>query len=334
MKDIVARSPRSKVIWIGAVGGVAASAVFLWLALRDVDLGEVRAALGNAEPMLVALGVCAMGGMYLFQTLRWRVIAHTPSVPARRFFEMVVSAVACNNVLPARLGDVFRARWLAREANVSGGRALASVVLDRGSDLAVLVVLLLSTTLSVSTAPWLDRIAVVGLAALVVLVAVVLFSRSYTVRNDRARHASRSRLRRVIRDTVEGLALPLRPREITIAAALSVMAWCTWALGAWLVARSVGVELSVVEALFVTAAINLGVAVPSSPGFVGTYQWLGIATLGLFGVVREEALAFAILLQAVWYLPTTLAGGLFLVLRLARRGAPRRLVVRAAESGE
>jgi uncharacterized membrane protein YbhN (UPF0104 family) len=86
----------------------------------------------------------------------------------------------------------------------------------------------------------------------------------------------------------------------------------------------VGIELDLVDALFVAAVMNLGVAIPSSPGFVGTYQWLGVASLGLLGVADDEALAFAILLHASWYLPTTLLGGLALAVRAVRaRSAPR-----------
>jgi len=96
---------------------------------------------------------------------------------------------------------------------------------------------------------------------------------------------------------------------------LSVGAWLVWAVAAILVARAVGVELTLVEAIFVTAAINLGVAIPSSPGFVGTYQWLGVSALALFGVSKEAGLAFAITMQAVWWVPTTLVGAVFLVLR-------------------
>ena len=91
-------------------------------------------------------------------------------------------------------------------------------------------------------------------------------------------------------------------------AALSLVAWAAWALAAWLVASSLGIELSAVEVGFVAAAVNLGVAIPSSPGFVGTYQWLGVATLGLFSVPGEAAFAFAVLLQAAWFVPVTLVG--------------------------
>jgi uncharacterized membrane protein YbhN (UPF0104 family) len=127
-------------------------------------------------------------------------------------------------------------------------------------------------------------------------------------------------VRRFARDVLDGLSEPLglaRTQELVL---LSLAAWLTWTAAALLVARSVGVELTLLEAVFVTAAINLGVAIPSSPGFVGTYQWLGVSALALFGVGKESGLAFAIVLQAVWYVPTTVVG-LLLLLAGARRPA-------------
>ena len=67
-----------------------------------------------------------------------------------------------------------------------------------------------------------------------------------------------------------------------------------------------------------TAALSLGVAIPSSPGYVGTYQWLGVASLGLLDVPVNQALAFTILMQASWYVPTTIAGGAYMGVRALR----------------
>jgi uncharacterized membrane protein YbhN (UPF0104 family) len=80
----------------------------------------------------------------------------------------------------------------------------------------------------------------------------------------------------------------------------------------------VGLEFSAIEVVFVTAVINLGVAIPSSPGFIGTYQWLGVSALALFDVGANEALAFSILRQAVWYMPTLLVDRALLFRRAVR----------------
>jgi glycosyltransferase 2 family protein len=293
---------------VGLAVGVPISAAFLWLALVSADLTVVRRTLEQADAGLVVLAVVAMAGVYGFQAVRWRKIARSPQVGLARFYEMVVSGVACNNVLPARVGDLFRARWLAREARMPGGRGLGTVVLDRGCDLVALFILLLLGLAAVATSEWLVRITIGGALALAGLAAILLFARGYTGRYERGR-LSRGVLRGVLRDTAEALAEPIGRRSPVVWIVLSLGAWTTWAVGAMLVARSLDVELTLVDAMFVAAVMNLGVAIPSSPGFVGTYEWLGVASLGLLGIPSEEALAFAILLHASWYVPTTLAGG-------------------------
>ena len=307
--------------------GVPLSAVFLWLAVRKVDVSRVWDTLSGARLGLVMLAVGAMAVVYALQAERWRRIAAQP--PARRvlFGELVVSGVAVNNVLPGRLGDILRARWLGLDVSIPGGRALATVLVDRAFDLFALVVFLVVSLPFVTEERWLERIVVGGVVGLAVLALLLLFARVYTRRRSRERRARRGLLRRVARDTVEGLAVPLGPRLVTVATLLSFAAWVAWGAAAWLVARSVGIELSLLETAFVAAVMNLGVAIPSSPGFVGTYQWLAVASLSLFDVPREEALAFAILMQAVWYVPTTVVGGALIVRRFARR---RRVAARAA----
>jgi uncharacterized protein (TIRG00374 family) len=309
---------RKRAVIIGLGLGVPVSGVFLWLAVRGTDMGEVRSALGDASIGPLALAAAAFVVVYVAQAQRWRSIAASADLGLPGFLEMVVGSVACNNVLPGRIGDLLRARWLGRRAELPAGRALATVVLDRACDVLALFVLLVATLPEVAGSGWSNRIALGALVLVLGIAALLVFARAYARRRARSRLASRSLVRRIARDIVEGLAEPMGRRRLAIALTLSAVAWLAFAGAAVCVARSVGVHLSVVDALFATAVINLGVAIPSSPGFVGTYQWLGVAALDLVGVGRSSALAFAILLQAIWYVPTTLIGGGVLALRGVR----------------
>jgi uncharacterized protein (TIRG00374 family) len=298
------------------VVGVPASAVFLFLAIRGADLGAVWRTLQDVRPVPLLGAVACMGGVYWLQAARWRRIAHT-GASQLRFAEMVVAGVAVNNVLPGRVGDLLRARWVSRGA-FSYGRGIATVIFDRGFDLVTLALFLLATLPLVTDESWVDRIVIGSVIAILLLAGGILAARGYTRRRPGGRRR-RGVLRRFARDVLDGLSEPLgvtRTQELLL---LSVAAWLTWALGAYLTARAVGIELTAVQAIFVTGALNLGVAIPSSPGFVGTYQWLGVSALALFGVGQESALAYAIALQAVWYIPTTLVG-----LGLLLSGATRR----------
>jgi uncharacterized protein (TIRG00374 family) len=287
----------------------------MFLAVRGANLGTVWRTLEDVQPLPVLGAVACMGVVYWLQAARWRRIAMT-SASHWRFFEMVVSGVAVNNVLPGRIGDWLRARWVSRGA-FSYGRGVATVVFDRGFDLVVLFGFLLVTLPFVTDQTWVDRIVIGSLVAVGLLTLGIVAARSYTRRRPGARRR-RGIVRRFARDLLDGLSEPLgvmRTQELLL---LSIGAWLVWTLAALLVARAVGFDLTVVQAVFITAAINLGVAIPSSPGFVGTYQWLGVSALALFGIGQESALAFAIVLQAVWYVPTTLAGLVLLLTRTRR----------------
>ncbi len=316
------RRPGSRAAILGLAVGLALSAFFFWLAFRHADLSEVRSVLSGADASMAVLAVAAMVGVYFGQALRWRAIARTPAVSKVRFGEMVVSGVAVNNMLPGRVGDVLRAHWLQVAARIPGGRALATVFVDRSFDVLALVVFLALSLPYVAGADWLRRIVVGGLVLLATLVLVVVAARVYTRSRNRGRRSHRGLLRRIARDTLEGLAEPLGRMRTVVLAGGSLLVWALWGLAAWLVARAVGVELSAAETIFVTAVINLGVAIPSSPGFVGTYQWLGLSALALFDIGTEQALAFAILMHAVWYVPTTLVGGALLLRRAIGRVRP------------
>jgi len=309
---------RSRAVLVGLAVGVPLSAVLLWLASRNADLAAVRAALADAELGLVALAIAAIAGVYLLQASRWRSIARTPELPTRRFGEMVVSGVAVNDVLPGRIGDLLRARWLQVDALIPGGRALATVFVDRSFDVLALTLFLAISLSFVASTAWLARIALGAFALLGAVVLVLAGARVYTRRRPRER-LRRGLVRRLLRDTVEGLADPLGRRRGVLLVAISLGAWAMWAVAAMLVARSLSIGLSPMEAMFVTAVVNLGVAIPSSPGFIGTYQWLAVSALALLSVPTDQALAFSILMHAVWYVPTLVVGGVLLVRRLITR---------------
>ena len=319
-EEIVRESPRSsrpisRAALLGIAVGLPVSVLFLWLAFRGADLSAVWDAALSANLWLVAGAVVLSGTLYILQGARWHVIAAVSRPDTRGFVEMVVGAVACNNVLPGRIGEIFRARWLAVAAPMPSGRAFATVGLDRTCDVVTLFTFLVVALPFVAPASWVIRIVVVTGILLAVLGMLLVAGRGYARRRHRQRRA-RGRIRRVARDIVDTLAEPFEKRRFAVALGLSAAAWGAFAAAVWLVTRSIGVDLDPLDCVFVAAVLNLGVAIPSSPGFVGTYQWLSVASLAVFDVAPEQALAFSFLIHACWYVPTTLVGGFLVLFRL------------------
>src|SRR6476646_4382531 len=194
----------SRSLVVAAAVGIPVSVVFLVLAIRGTDLHAVWGTLAGVRPLPLLGAVACMGVVYWVQAARWRRIADT-RLGQRRFVEMVVAGVAVNNVLPGRIGDWLRARWVSRGA-YSYGRGIATVVLDRGFDILALVAFLLVSLPFVTDEGWVDRIVVGSVLVLAVLAVLLAAARAYTRRRPRSRRAHRGLPRRFLRDTLEGLS--------------------------------------------------------------------------------------------------------------------------------
>ena len=88
-------------------------------------------------------------------------------------------------------------------------------------------------------------------------------------------------------------------------------------LGSWLalagvnyaVLRALEIGAPVAAAFFVLIVLQVGTSVPSTPGKIGIFQYLAVLALAPFGVARESALTYGVLLHVVGFGPVIALGG-------------------------
>jgi hypothetical protein len=93
---------------------------------------------------------------------------------------------------------------------------------------------------------------------------------------------------------------------------ISFVSWMSMSTALYFVARALGVPVSFSYIPFVCALLNMGLTVPSSPGYVGVYQFLLIYLLAIFGIPKTQAFTISILYQASWYIPYIIIGFIML----------------------
>ncbi|MEQ8833925.1 MAG: lysylphosphatidylglycerol synthase transmembrane domain-containing protein [Miltoncostaeaceae bacterium] len=309
---------------LGLVGATLLGLVALWFAMRGVDFGELRQVLADAAVPELALGIAAILITYPMLGLRWAVVAGKASGPPAGMVRWTLVGAAVNNIFPGRLGEAARALGLRRMTGGSALGALGTVVVDRLADVLLLVMLLAVTAPFIPGADWVRWVLGAG-AGVAVLAVIVLAAVIVWVRRTRREEG---RLRAMVLRFARGLDCVDSPLTGLRIALWTVALWGIWLVGAWLVADALGVRLSPVETMFLAAAIGVGSAVPSAPGFVGTYHWVAAASLALYGVAPASAAAFALVLHAAWFLPTTLVGAVL----MARLGVDWRSLRRSAVS--
>jgi len=299
---------------LGLAVGVPVSLVLLYVATRGVAWDDVRKALREARVGPLVVAVVALAGVYVIQGLRWRWIARRQARASRKtFVSLVVAGVGANNVLPARVGDLLRAHWLSLRTGTPRARTLATVVVDRACDVFVLLAFLIVTYPFTPRRTWIDRVFVASVIVTVIIAAGLVATKLYVAHRARDGRTLPLSVRlswpgRQLSSLIRGTAAVVGRADLAVAIALSAAAWIVWAVGLWFVADALGIDLALWQAAFMTGLVNLGTAVPSSPGFVGTYQWLCVSGLGLFDVGASQAFAFSLVLQAAWFVPTTLVG--------------------------
>ena len=113
----------------------------------------------------------------------------------------------------------------------------------------------------------------------------------------------------------DGLRVAALPKTIAVAAILSVAAWSCTVLAVLAVGQALGIQLTVGEAALLAAGTNLATAIPSGPGYLGTFEYAGQTIAAAFGLAAAEGLALALLVH-VLTLAVSSAGGVVALVRL------------------
>jgi uncharacterized protein (TIRG00374 family) len=299
--------------------GVALGTLLLWLALRSVDAAGLTAALAATDPLLVLLGLLAVGATIVAKALRWRLLFY-PQHRTQRWTVLTSALVigqTVNFLLPARVGELARA-YLAGEAEGQGKLlALGTIVVEKLLDGLTLLLLLALLFVVVPVPDWLRLSgAISGLVLVFLLLAVLLLT------------GQRRRLLGVMDRLGEALPalerLGLRRRTAALADGLSALQsggvnvrLLLWTTGIWLLAGltnylillALRIEVPLLAAsLVVLVVVHLGMVVPTSPARIGVFHYLCLLALSLLGVEQSVALAYGFVLHGVVVLPVIVAG--------------------------
>ncbi len=302
----------------GRVLGLLVTVVFLGLALYRVDPAALAGELRRVNYVWLIPSALATLLGYVLRTARWRtILSGAARAPLGTLFGVLIMGFATNNLLPGRLGELWRAYLLGQKRGVRKSSALASVFVERVFDGLALIALLWIVSLSVHLPGWGQRVQLLSAAVFLgatVAMALLLWKPSLAQRLLMlVLRPSPRRVRlwaaSVFEAFVDGLAALRRPRVLLVASLLSIGVWTLEGLSYYLLSRGMSLGLAPgadVPAMGLTlVTVNLGIMIPSAPGYVGTQEFFGTAALGVFDVGAESALTLVLVSHAVQYVLVT-----------------------------
>lgn len=299
------------------IGVVVSAAALVWV-IRWAGWGQLWEALRGVDFRYLLLAMA----VYLVSMIARVGAWHTLLGRSVSFWQVLAAlneGYLLNNVLPWRLGEVGRAVLLGRRPGQSVPRVLSSIMLERLMDMLLAVSLLLSVLPFVAEVHWAGRAAMIGGSALVagVVLLWLMTRHSQIVERWVARlPGGGERWIRVWHEFRQGLMAVDSPRWLLLSMGWMILSWALAGVDYWLVLSSVIPSPRFLWAYFMLAITLLGVAVPSSPGYLGVFEAAGVAALAVFGVPGGQALAATLVLHGMVYA----LGSLFGAIALTREG--------------
>lgn len=323
------RARRLRALLLAAA--LATSGIFLYVAVRGVDFEMFLRAMrsSDAEWLLASLGVLA--GSVGVRVARWRYLFDPPSrpgVPAAT--RALLLGELFNSVFPLRGGDVARVFVLHRASGASRAEAGATVVAERLLDALVLLLLVFATVPFAPRVTWLATatalLAVLGAA----LITVIVVGHRYGARplvfllrplGRILRTAPEAGVETAVR-AVQGARAFRDPRAGVLAFALTIATWLAVAVCVWMVMRALHLQLGFDAAILLTAATTFAFVIPSAPASVGVFEAAALVSLHPYHVGESRALACAVVVHVLTFVPFVVAG--LLALRIGGPKPPAR----------
>ena len=308
--------------------------MFLALAVYRVDFGEMLQALRTANYSLLApAALCTLCG-YLLRTLRWRLIlSQSVRIGFPTLFGILMIGFATNNLVPARLGELARAFLGRQRTGVRKTFFIATIFLERVFDGLVLILILFALSTRLSLPEWgrevqfAATLVFFGLAGGVALLlgrqrlAASLLRRAAGSLPERFGFWVSSAFEMFLM----GLASMRRFRRVGAVAVISCTIWFLEGLSYYLLALGFDLPLSpqrlIAAVALLLVMVNLGIMIPSAPGYVGTFQFFAVSALSVFDVPRETGLAISVVSHLMQYILVTSIGLYFFSRQNIRLGS-------------
>lgn len=289
----------------GKVIGWAITLLCIWLVVRRIDLHQTWAHISSVSALTIALLVSLYLVGFLVRGLRSYLLL--PQTGFQTSLRGVFAGYAANNILPARLGEFVRAHIVGQRSSVKRSTVFASIVIERILDGFAIVIFLMLGSAHLNLPLWADNLRKAGVAIFVCGLLAVLALSFFADRI--AGRLPQGRVFEIVRGLLEGCKAA--SRSVPVLIGVVATSFLVWGIEGVMFAAALGplgIQVPATTALFVMGVINLGVLLPSSPGFVGVFQYFGVLAFSALGVEANVATAYAVIIHICQLLPVTIIG--------------------------
>ncbi|PKN67804.1 MAG: hypothetical protein CVU52_10340 [Deltaproteobacteria bacterium HGW-Deltaproteobacteria-10] len=301
--------------------GVLISAFLVYLSVRGINFQDIVHDLKKIQFGYVAIFLIIALLMQWLRSYRWGVILQPlEKIDQRSLFSVTSVGFLAITAIPARIGELARPYLIAKKSTIKMSSALGTIIVERALDsfsvLTIAVVVLLLNDLP----SWMIKSSVVFfLLTLVMFGCIVgLVWRRETALNIINRILSKlpgklaHKVDEIIHRFIDGFQIIVNIKLLLYLFFLSALIWLVDVLAIYVLLTAFGFTLPVMASFMVMIILIVGIAIPTAPGFIGSWHYSCILALGLFGIAKPEALSFAVVYHFLSMIIVVVLGVIFL----------------------
>ncbi|MFQ3675850.1 MAG: lysylphosphatidylglycerol synthase transmembrane domain-containing protein, partial [Endomicrobiia bacterium] len=282
--------------WIKFFIGILISGTAIYLIFKHIDLNEVYKTIKSANIFYLILTM-VIGILLLFlRSFRWKMLIKEYSdYGLMNFFASTTVGLTINNILPFRAGDLAQAYSLSKKIGLPKSLTFSTVLMERFIDFFPPIIFIIIGSFFVVLPKEMSLpLAVVVLSGLIFsMVLLIKFKNKMLglLEKFSLKHKIFLKLYNVVKNFYIGIENFKDIKLLLKTVPITFLLWAGYSITAYLCCLSLGITLPSLWASFlVQAIIVLSVLVPSSPGYIGTWEAMSIFALKIFGI--EESLGF------------------------------------------
>lgn len=304
----------------------------IFYATRDIDFVKLQEVLLTTDYFIAFLPLPIISLSHLFRSWRWKVMLNPikEKISTINLFSSVMIGYAANSVLPIpRAGEFLRPFILSQREKMSFSSVFATIVIERVLDVIFLLFLFGVTFLALSHK--IINILPKDINPNSIIITVVLFV--FIVLVSFYPPIFKYFIKRVfkplspkIADKLEqlfdkfsmGLLVIKKPAAYFRLILDSFAIWFLYAVPLYISFFAFDFQdtlhLGIIDALMLLIISGIGVSIAPTPGAIGVYHALvSTAMVQLYGIPKEEGLAYATVVHFVSYILQVGLGGAFFI---------------------
>ncbi len=302
--------------------GFFVSVFGLYIAFGKLSFNDLFDVLRSVNWPLISLSMFIMILSVLVRSFRWKILLKPiNNFEINNLFSSTMIGYFGNSVLPFKLGEYLRANALNKIYNsISVSTFFATIAIEKFLDLLGAFFLIIILIITNDIPIWFRNSFIVLILIMSFLFIFILFfgniKKNFFVKSFSSfkKNNYLIKINLMINNFIDGLSTIRKLHQPFSVIFYTFLLWFMYWFSVWFCIIATDINISFLEAGIVLFATGMVIAIPSAPGYIGTFHATAVLILtDFFSISIDKSQAFAILNHFVGFFPMVIIGGVFFI---------------------